>query len=128
MDLGQYIQQAIQVLDFRSANGLIQVPAQHRAGVDHVIGQDGGRSIGHLSGDAVVLAVFTGQFLVVDVDLVLEPHEVLATGDLVDGADQAFRNQRIDLALVNDHDVAQIAFHGAGGVHIIADNLRGDDV
>ena len=128
MDRSQRVNQAVQVLDFGSADCLVQIPAQHGAVRNHVVCQGRGRSIGHFGRNAVVLAFFTGQFLVVMINLILEPHEVLFTGDLVDLTDQASLDQVREFALVNDHDVAQIAFFSAGRVDFLAGNLRGDDV
>ena len=83
VDLLQGGQQVVQVLQLRGADLLVQIPAEHGAGIDHVVRDAGGGSIGHLGGDAVVLSVFTGQALVVNVNLGLELHDVFAVHNLV---------------------------------------------
>ena len=129
MDLHQGGQQVVQGLELRSADLFVQIPAEHRAGVDHFVSQGAGGSIGHFAGDAVVLSFFTGQTLVVHIDLGLELHDVFAVHDLVtDILGQAGINDFRELGLVDDDHVAEVAFLRAGGIDRVANHLGSDDV
>ena len=129
MDLHQSVEQVIQGLQLRGADLFIQIPAEHGAGIDHVVRDAGGGSIGHLGGDAVVLSVFTGQALVVNINLGLELHDVFAAGQLIaDVLGQAGFHDFRELGLVDDQDVTQVAFFGTGGIDGVADYLGRDDV
>ena len=129
MDLRQRVQQVIQVRQFRGTDLLVQIPAQHGAGIDHVVRNGGGGSIGHFGGNAVVLSFNAGQALVESVDLRFEDHDVGALRQLVaDVLRQARFDDFRELGLVHDQDVTQIALFGAGGVDRVADNLGRDDI
>ena len=129
VDRLQAIQQVVQVLQLGAAYLGVQIPAEHRGGIDHVIGDGRGRSVGHLGGDAVVHAVLAGQALVVGVDLGLELHDVPALRQLVADIAHKARVQQVgEVLLVHDDQVAQVARLGAGGEHLVAHDLGRDDV